>query len=413
MVAAAQREGQLASSASPEDIAALLFFVFEGSVRYWMHEEQPEVEAGIATLRRRLEMQLRAFVPERLPGRGATQRPAQPQARSRRLISTRRRWPTERSREDEGEARDHDGLCRRPDRRRQPAGRRSQRFGSGPSHTGSGRGPLAAAARLRLALRAGRRPDRRGRAGLDRGPLDAGGPAAHLERPGRGQHRRQGPLQARPRLVPSRLRRPVLRPPPLAAVRRSQHRRRRLAERAPARPAPGRLHGLPLRRDRRPHASRQRAAGEDGQQRAEDSLRPHGHRPAQRRLQHVGRALPDGAPRLDQVGRARGARRPRRVRRLRPHHQHRGACDRRGARKAGERRARGGHLRRARGAARRGRKGGRRGAPPGDARRQGHGGSRAGTDRRGPAPLAGAARPVPVHAAGRGARLPWRRRRPR
>jgi len=68
VVAAAQREGQLASSASPEDIAALLFFVFEGSVRYWMHEEQPEVEAGLATLRRRLEMQLRAFVPERLPG---------------------------------------------------------------------------------------------------------------------------------------------------------------------------------------------------------------------------------------------------------------------------------------------------------------------------------------------------------
>lgn len=68
VVAAAQRQGQLASSVSPEDIAALLFFVFEGSVRYWMYEEQPEVEAGLATPRRRLELPLRAFVPERLPG---------------------------------------------------------------------------------------------------------------------------------------------------------------------------------------------------------------------------------------------------------------------------------------------------------------------------------------------------------
>jgi AcrR family transcriptional regulator len=64
VVAAAQREGQLASSASAEDIAALLFFVFEGSVRSWMHEEEPEVETGLSTLRKRLSMQLRAFAPE-------------------------------------------------------------------------------------------------------------------------------------------------------------------------------------------------------------------------------------------------------------------------------------------------------------------------------------------------------------
>jgi AcrR family transcriptional regulator len=67
VVAAAQRSQQLGTSASAADIAALLFFVFEGSVRHWMHREKPVARAGLATLRRRLKLQLQAFAPDGRP----------------------------------------------------------------------------------------------------------------------------------------------------------------------------------------------------------------------------------------------------------------------------------------------------------------------------------------------------------
>jgi AcrR family transcriptional regulator len=71
LVESGQRDGQLAAAASATDIAALLFSVFESSVRYWMHEETPAADEGLATLRRRLEMLLQAFVPGGCPRRSS------------------------------------------------------------------------------------------------------------------------------------------------------------------------------------------------------------------------------------------------------------------------------------------------------------------------------------------------------
>lgn len=63
VVATARLKRQLTRSASAADISALLFSVFESSVRDWMAEETPVADAGLATLRRRVRLQLRAFVP--------------------------------------------------------------------------------------------------------------------------------------------------------------------------------------------------------------------------------------------------------------------------------------------------------------------------------------------------------------
>jgi len=62
LVATAQRARQVTRSASAGDIALLLFSVFEGSVRYWMHQASPVAEEGLAVLRRLVRMQLRSFL---------------------------------------------------------------------------------------------------------------------------------------------------------------------------------------------------------------------------------------------------------------------------------------------------------------------------------------------------------------
>jgi AcrR family transcriptional regulator len=78
VVAAAREKGELTRSASAADMSALLFSAFESAVRDWMREETPAASEGLATLRRRVRLQLRAFVPgdapalevEREPRRG-------------------------------------------------------------------------------------------------------------------------------------------------------------------------------------------------------------------------------------------------------------------------------------------------------------------------------------------------------
>ncbi len=56
VVESGQRDGQLAAAASASDIAALLFSVFESSVRHGMLGETPAADEGLATLHRRLKM---------------------------------------------------------------------------------------------------------------------------------------------------------------------------------------------------------------------------------------------------------------------------------------------------------------------------------------------------------------------
>ncbi|MFN8095792.1 MAG: TetR/AcrR family transcriptional regulator [Vicinamibacteria bacterium] len=62
VVAAARERGDLARSASAADLSALLFAAFESAVRDWMREEAPVAGDGLATLRRRVRLLLRAFV---------------------------------------------------------------------------------------------------------------------------------------------------------------------------------------------------------------------------------------------------------------------------------------------------------------------------------------------------------------
>ena len=70
LVATAQRARQVTRTASAGDIALLLFSVFEGSVRYWMHQATPVAEEGLAVLRRLVRTQLRSFLAD--DGRAAT-----------------------------------------------------------------------------------------------------------------------------------------------------------------------------------------------------------------------------------------------------------------------------------------------------------------------------------------------------
>ena len=239
-----------------------------------------------------------------------------------------------------GEARGEESVGRRP-------GEPADCPGSGAARRGpdarerDGGAARPADPRGRLAVRAGRRDDRRGGPGRYGRRLDGREPAAHLERERRGQHERHRSLQEGARLVPARVRRAGARRPSLAAVRRREHGGRRVAERQEARPAQGGVHGLPLRRDGHPQAHRKRARGEDGQQRAQGRGGPHGHRSAARRLQPVRGALPEGRARLDTFRRAHRARRPRRPGRVRTHDLDRGPRHGERPREAGQRRTRG------------------------------------------------------------------------
>jgi AcrR family transcriptional regulator len=63
LVRRSQAGGHLARDASSSDIAAMLFSVYESSVRSWLADDTPSVTGGLTTLRRRLAFLLRAFVP--------------------------------------------------------------------------------------------------------------------------------------------------------------------------------------------------------------------------------------------------------------------------------------------------------------------------------------------------------------
>ncbi len=68
VVAAAREKGELTRSAAAADMSALLFSAFESAVRDWMRDETPVASEGLATLRRRVRLQLRAFVPGDVAG---------------------------------------------------------------------------------------------------------------------------------------------------------------------------------------------------------------------------------------------------------------------------------------------------------------------------------------------------------
>ena len=57
-VAAAQAAGQLVTTEPAELIARLLFFVYSAAVRWWIAAPQPDVDQGIAELRRLLRLQM-------------------------------------------------------------------------------------------------------------------------------------------------------------------------------------------------------------------------------------------------------------------------------------------------------------------------------------------------------------------
>jgi AcrR family transcriptional regulator len=57
-VAAAQATGTLRGDESAELIARLLFFVYSAAVRWWIGAPQPQADAGLAELRRLLQMQM-------------------------------------------------------------------------------------------------------------------------------------------------------------------------------------------------------------------------------------------------------------------------------------------------------------------------------------------------------------------
>jgi hypothetical protein len=75
VVASGQIAGELCSSVSAEDVASLVFSVLASSVREWMFEEKPVAFERLATLRRRLTLLLRAFVPERSRATQSDSRP--------------------------------------------------------------------------------------------------------------------------------------------------------------------------------------------------------------------------------------------------------------------------------------------------------------------------------------------------
>jgi AcrR family transcriptional regulator len=63
LVRRGQADGDISGNASSSDIAAMLFSIYESSVRGWLDENPPSVAKGLTTLRRRLALLLRAFVP--------------------------------------------------------------------------------------------------------------------------------------------------------------------------------------------------------------------------------------------------------------------------------------------------------------------------------------------------------------
>ena len=84
VVASARARRLLTRSASTADMSALLFSAFASSVRGWLLEETPVASEGLATLRRRLKLLLRAFVPTRAPAQRALRSGADAKAGTKR-----------------------------------------------------------------------------------------------------------------------------------------------------------------------------------------------------------------------------------------------------------------------------------------------------------------------------------------
>ena len=99
LVERGQQDGQITRAASSADISALLFSLFASSVRSWMIEDTPVVEEGLATLRRRLRLMLRAVVPtharaatpQRSSTRGRAARTPEGTGHTTRVVAPRRR----------------------------------------------------------------------------------------------------------------------------------------------------------------------------------------------------------------------------------------------------------------------------------------------------------------------------------
>lgn len=65
LVADAQKRGQVRSRENPSVIALGLFFVYAGAVRLWISEDNPDLEAGLAALRKQFRIYINGLDPVR------------------------------------------------------------------------------------------------------------------------------------------------------------------------------------------------------------------------------------------------------------------------------------------------------------------------------------------------------------
>ncbi|MBI3372371.1 MAG: TetR/AcrR family transcriptional regulator [Betaproteobacteria bacterium] len=63
IVRTAQRKGEIESAEDAQFIARHLFFVYSAAIRWWIAGARPDANAGLADLRRLLELQVRGLAP--------------------------------------------------------------------------------------------------------------------------------------------------------------------------------------------------------------------------------------------------------------------------------------------------------------------------------------------------------------
>ena len=69
IVRGAQRAGEITADEDPQFIARHLFFVYSAAIRWWIAGPRPEVKAGLADLRRLLDLQVNGLAPAANTGR--------------------------------------------------------------------------------------------------------------------------------------------------------------------------------------------------------------------------------------------------------------------------------------------------------------------------------------------------------
>ncbi|MCX7154315.1 MAG: TetR/AcrR family transcriptional regulator [Proteobacteria bacterium] len=69
IVRGAQRGGEITADEDPQFIARHLFFVYSAAIRWWIAGPRPEVKAGLADLRRLLDLQVNGLAPAANTGR--------------------------------------------------------------------------------------------------------------------------------------------------------------------------------------------------------------------------------------------------------------------------------------------------------------------------------------------------------